>query len=141
MAASFTDSFNVAQAAAMCLAEARRGSQIRLPLETSHAPSTSATPGFRCRPKPPALAGRAEPALADSGLELGLGYLQPGSGSVAAPPELRTRATRMSTLHSACDPDEGPGGASLGTRVALAGSLSEDEQRVLVALMMLRSVY
>ena len=35
MAASFTDSFNVAQAAAMCLAESRRSSQIRLPLGPS----------------------------------------------------------------------------------------------------------
>ena len=204
MAASFTDSFNVAQAAAMCLAEARRSSQIRLPLVPSHCGSggpSGAPPAWRALPWEPnqvndrgngaartgktrlplawdtppeqpalplggigGLAGSSparsvqpeEPAeaLGESGSRSGrmpawhAQAEEPGQALSSAPAaegrrRARSRATREAIVHHAALQGSGSpgGGASAGVRVALRGALSQDEQRVLVALMMLRSVY
>ena len=179
MAASFTDSFNVAQAAAMCLAEARRSSQIRLPLVPSNCSSaegTCAPPAWRTLPDEfSQVLGRSSGAASMGDADApnachtpeepnqslgGSSSLTGGSPAWHLQPEepdqavdsapsaerrrrLRSRATREPLVHHAAvqghkDPSEG---ASAGTRVALGGTLSQDEQRVLVALMMLRSVY
>jgi len=158
MAASFTDSFNVAQAAAMCLAEARRGSQVWLPPQArsgaapgapyepaaEHAPASAASPAVAGAGRPAACAGEPAPGLrtADGGLCAD----DAGPGRHAAPvagrPGARHRATRAPAEHAgAVEPGAGAAGGVVGGRMALRGSLSADEQRVLVALMMLRSVY
>ena len=204
MAASFTDSFNVAQAAAMCLAEARRSSQVRLPLGPSNcvdAGPTGAPPAWHTLPdEPNEVLGRDngatsirdlslphawdtppeephQPLGASSGLAgsstgwqlqteelvetLGqsrsMGGQVPAWQAQAMEPDralssapaaegrrrLRSRATREPLGHRAAprDFDSSGAGVGSGTRVALGGTLSQDEQRVLVALMMLRSVY
>lgn len=202
MAASFTDSFNVAQAAAMCLAEARRSSQVRLPLGPSYrvdAGPAGAALAWRALPdEPNAVPGRDngatsmrklslphawdtlpeephQPLNASSGLagSSPAGHLQPGepvetlgqsrsmgngmpawhtdepdqamSSAPAAEGRrrLRSRATREPLVHHAAPHDfaNSDAGVGAGMRVALGGTLSQDEQRVLVALMMLRSVY
>lgn len=203
MAASFTDSFNVAQAAAMCLAEARRSSQVRLPLGPSNCVDaggpTGAPPAWHTLPDEPnedfgrskransildtSLPHAWDPPPEESRQPLGAssglagsspaGYLPP-EGSVetlgqsrsmgdrmpawhteepdqalsSAPAaegrrRLRSRATREPLGHHAALPDSktSGAGASAGMRVALGGTLSRDEQRVLAALMMLRSVH
>ena len=202
MAASFTDSFNVAQAAAMCLAEARRRSQIRLPLGPSDcvdAGPADAPPAWQTLPDEPVeVLGRSiganstpemslphawntlpeerhQPLGASSGLAGSLPGWQlqqeeplealghsrsmdnhmpawhtdePDQAMSSAPAaegrrRLRSRATREPLVHHAAPHNfENSGaGVSAGMRVALGGTLSEAEQRVLVALMMLRSVY
>ena len=202
MAASFTDSFNVAQAAAMCLAEARRSSQIRLPLGRPNcvdAGPAGAPPAWQNLPgEPNGVLGRdngatsaRELSLPDAwdtlpeephqplGASIGLAgsspawQLQPEEPVETLGPSvsaggrmpawhaeepdralssapaaegrrrLRSRATREPLVHHAVPHglDSSGAGVIAGTRVALGGTLSQDEQRVLVALMMLRSVY
>jgi len=158
MAASFTDSFNVAQAAAMCLAEARRGSQVWVPPQAragaapgaphepaaEHAPASAAPPAVAGAGRPDARAGEPAPSLrtADDGPCAD----DAGPGRHAAPvagrPGARHRATRAPAEHAgAMEPGAGAARGVVGGRMALRGSLSADEQRVLIALMMLRSVY
>ena len=202
MAASFTDSFNVAQAAAMCLAEARRSSQVRLPLGPVNcvdAGPAGAPPAWHTpRGEPNEVLGRDNGATSTRELTLphawetlpdephqplgassGLAGSSPGWQLHAEEPRetlrqsmsaggrmptwqsgtpdqalssapavevrrrLRSRATREPLGHHAAPHNfDSPGtGVAAGTRVALGGTLSQDEQRVLVALMMLRSVY